>query len=156
MELMTLGLTPTPGPRVQLSWCCCHLSASSLPFFLCRLSRPSDQPISWEEWGADGWLLGWTLIVHLQGALGPGNGYLETWWQMLLKIVAVRHRFPGNRLHGPALSLALFMSLLYPAFFFFFLPFLPMTSFHNLRVSFTMIISVCPSLFHSHTSVGVL
>lgn len=86
------------------------------PFSLCcvspTLSRLADQLR--EERGADGWLHQWTLIVHLQGALGPGSSYLETWWQMPLKMVAMRHRFPGNCTLGPALPLPPCVSLLYP------------------------------------------
>jgi len=49
-------------------------------------------------------LIRWTLIVDLQGALGPGNSYLETRWQMSQKIVALRHWFPGNCSHSCTLS----------------------------------------------------
>lgn len=111
-----------PGPNTNSgtdrcnypdSAACCHPSASSLPFFLFCHSHPvwlADQLR--EEWGANGWLHQWTLIVHLQGALRPGSSYLETWWQMSLKIVAMRHRFPGNCSHGPVLSLSLCLSSL--------------------------------------------
>lgn len=114
-----------PGPNTNSgtdrcnyphSVACCHLSSSSpLPFSLFLLSHPvwlADQ--LQEGWGTNGWLHQWTLIVHLQGALGPGSSYLETRWQMSLKIVAMRHRFPGNCSCGPALSLfsvSLFFSL---------------------------------------------
>ncbi len=104
---------PHSVARCHLSSSSSSSSSSSLPFPLFRLSHPvwlADQLR--EEWGVNGWLHQWTLIVHLQGALGPRSSYLETWWQMSLKIVAMRHRFPGNCSRCPALSLSVCLSSL--------------------------------------------
>lgn len=146
---MTLGLTPTLGliGAIILIWL-------NMPFLLlllllfvlclppCLVSSSAGKRIS-----ANDSLHCWTLIVYLQGALGAVNSYLETWWQMSLRTVTMRHWFPGNCFAWTCTPP--------PPIFLFFTALSAMTSFLHLSISFTTMICGCPSVLLPH-SVGVL
>lgn len=111
---MTLGLTLTLGLIGAIILILLHVAisaSSSVSFSVFCLSSL--------VWLADQLREEWlTILVDINCAFARCFGTCERllgdlWWHMSVKIVATRHWFPGNCLHGPALSFPLCLSSLF-------------------------------------------